>query len=450
MNSTVIKHVSECFIKPKHSVDLSSSPYYLTPWDLSTLSLHYIQKGLLFTKRSHTDHQNYSIDKFIERLKESLSITLVHFYPLAGQLSTQTDETQHECLVFVDCNKGPGARFIHASLALTVSDIVSPSYVPQVVHSFFDHDRAVNCDGLVRPLLSVQVTELLDGVFIGCSINHAVVDGTSYWQFWNVWSEIHKPNRNQLLSVELPTEKRWFPDGQQRVILLPFTHPDEFISRYEAPPLRERFFHFSSQAIASLKSKANSDSKTGKISSFQALTAFVWKSIVRATNRPKNELTNCRLAVNDRPRLHPPLSPSYFGNSVNVLSTSTTVGELLNNDIGWTASLLHELVANYGCKNVLDGLNKWLHSPVFYTLDMLDGYGITMSSSPRFDMYGNEFGLGKAVAVRSGYANKFDGLVTAYPGREGGGSVELEICLPPDSMTALELDEEFMAATTSH
>ncbi|KAK9698956.1 hypothetical protein RND81_08G143400 [Saponaria officinalis] len=450
MNSTAIKHISECFIKPKYSVDESNCLYYLTPWDLSMLSFHYIQKGLLFAKLSPTIDRDYSIDNLIDRLKESLSITLVHFYPLAGQLSIQTDENRHECLVFVDCNKGPGARFIQASLDLTISNVVSPSYVPQVVHSLFDHDRAVNCDGHVRPLISVQVTELLDGVFIGCSVNHAVVDGTSYWHFWNVWSSIHTANGDHLSSLGLPTEKRWFPDGQDPIIRLPYMHPDEFILRYEAPPLKERFFHFSSQSIAILKSRANSDSKTDKISSFQALTAFVWKSIVRACHRPNNELTNCRLAVSNRPRLDPPLPLNYFGNSVNVLSTSTTVDELLNHDLGWTASLLHELVANYSSEIVRDELDRWLHSPVFYTLDMLDGYGITMASSPRFDMYGNEFGLGKAVAVRSGYANKFDGAVTAYPGREGGGSVELEICLPPDSMSALEPDEEFMAVTASH
>lgn len=65
-------------------------------------------------------------------------------------------------------------------LDMAISDIISPTDVPLVVQSFFDHDRAVNHDGHERPLLSIQVTELVDGVFIGCSMNHAIVDGTSY------------------------------------------------------------------------------------------------------------------------------------------------------------------------------------------------------------------------------------------------------------------------------
>ena len=61
-------------------------------------------------------------------------------------------------------------------------------------------------------------------------------------------------------------------------------------------------------------------------------------------------------------------------------------------------------------------------------------------------MYGNEFGMGKGVAVRSGYANKFDGKVKSYSGHKGGGSIDLELCLSPDTMSALESDEEFMSA----
>nr|KYP72357.1 putative acetyltransferase At3g50280 family [Cajanus cajan] len=75
-------------------------------------------------------------------------------------------------------------------------------------------------------------------------------------------------------------------------------------------------------------------------------------------------------------------------------------------------------------------------------------YCVLISSSPRFNMYGNEFGMGKALAVRSGYANKFDGKVTSYPGREGGGSIDLEVCLLPHTMSELESDMEFMNAVS--
>ncbi|KNA06369.1 hypothetical protein SOVF_181650, partial [Spinacia oleracea] len=57
--------------------------------------------------------------------------------------------------------------------------------------SFFDlGEKTVNYDGHTRPLLSIQVTELLDGVFIGFTMNHSIADGISLWHFISTLSEI--------------------------------------------------------------------------------------------------------------------------------------------------------------------------------------------------------------------------------------------------------------------
>ncbi|GFS46615.1 HXXXD-type acyl-transferase family protein [Actinidia rufa] len=69
-----------------------------------------------------------------------------------------------------------------------------------------------------------------------------------------------------------------------------------------------------------------------------------------------------------------------------------------------------------------------------------------MGSSPRLDVFGNEFGMGRAVAARSGYEHKFDGKVTLYPGDEGRGSMDLEICLSERLIKGLESDKEFLDA----
>ncbi|KAL9231183.1 hypothetical protein vseg_006440 [Gypsophila vaccaria] len=443
-----VNHVSECYIKPRYEVEEAKKPFYLTPMDLPMLSYQYIQKGLLYNKPSLINDEKFSIHRFLESLKHSLSLALVHFYPLAGQFVTDVDEERHESLVYVDCNKGRGVRFIHATLDMTVSDILSPTDVPEVVQSFFDHDRAVNHDGHTRPLLSVQITELTDGVFIGCSANHVLVDGTSYWHFWNVWSEIHKANGEALSVLRLPVHDRWFPEGLGPVITLPFTHPDEFIARFEAPEYRERIFHFTAESIERLKSQANTEASTDKISSFQALSALCWRSIARANRLSRDQKTACMLAVNNRHRLNPTLAREYFGSCVTAMKTSTSVAELHEHSLGWVALLLHQLVTNHGHKAVNEQINVWLATRYVYQARMFEPSSVLMGSSPRFNMYGNEFGLGKPVAVRSGYANKIAGKVTLYPGVEGGGSMDLEIYLAPDSMSALESDDEFMNAVT--
>ncbi|KAK1554020.1 hypothetical protein Q3G72_006701 [Acer saccharum] len=84
-------------------------PIYLTPWDLALLSVHYIQKGLLYTKPAVDDQEEF-INTLLDRLKQSLSLTLVHFYPLAGRFKTVKSEDTKSCLVFVDLNDSPGAN----------------------------------------------------------------------------------------------------------------------------------------------------------------------------------------------------------------------------------------------------------------------------------------------------------------------------------------------------
>ena len=231
MATPTIQHISECFIKPEYAPEESKQPFYLAPWDLATLSTNYIQKGLLFAKPPQAKEDANDFTKtLLERLKYTLSLALVHFYPLAGRLKTVKTENQTSSLIHVDCNDSPGAKFIYATLDMTISDILSPSDVPLIVKSFCDLNRAVNHDGHTMSLLSIKVTELVDGVFMGCSMNHCLGDGTSYWNFLNVWSEIFRAQGNSISIPNPPILKRWFPEGHGPIVSLPYTHPDEFIS----------------------------------------------------------------------------------------------------------------------------------------------------------------------------------------------------------------------------
>lgn len=444
MNFPGVDYISECFIKPKNAPEEAKQPVYLSPWDLAMVCVQYIQKGLLFAKPPTFDGENQMKD-LLEKLKDSLSLTLDHFYPLAGRLATLKQENPPIYSIYIDCANSPGARFIHASLNSTMDDILSPIDVPEIVQSFFDHDRAINHDGHTRSLLTIQVTELIDGIFIGCSINHMVVDGTSFWHFFNTWSEIFNTKGQTIAISRPPIHKHWFPEGHGPILSLPYTHLDQLITRYEAPRLRERVFHFSADSLRKLKAKANAESNTTKISSLQALSAHVWRCITRTRNFPPDQKTSCRMAINNRARLNPPVPGEYVGNCIQTVRAIVTADELLERGLGWSAWLLHQAVSNHTDEAVREWVESWLQSRFIYQIaQFFDPCSVVMGGSPRFDMYGNEFGLGKAVAIRSGYAHKFDGKVSLYQGNEGGGSMDLEICLPPQSMSLLESDMEFM------
>jgi len=86
----------------------------------------------------------------------------------------------------------------------------------------------------------------------------------------------------------------------------------------------------------------------------------------------------------------------------------------------------------------------WLRMPRLIGVDGLTGGNwLSTSSSPRFDVYGNDFGWGKPVAVRSGGSNKYNGKLTVFAGAEEG-SIDVEVCLSYEVLEALGNDAEFM------
>ncbi|KAF8402695.1 hypothetical protein HHK36_010783 [Tetracentron sinense] len=489
-SSSSLTLISKCTVFPERKSTLGNLK--LSVSDLPMLSCNYIQKGVLFTRPP------LPIDALLSLLKRGLSQTLTYFPALAGRLITDSSG-----YVYITCND-TGIDFIHANAAqLSIHDVLTPIKVPDSVKEFFAFDGAVSYDGHFKPILAVQVTELTDGVFIGCTVNHSVTDGTSFWNFFNTFAEVCRgakkisrpPSflRNSVLDSQAVLR---FPNGAPKV-----TFSGE-------APVRERIFHFSRESILKLKSKANTTlrrridngfpdevellgklsndpwkvsdeenqmpngkitavqenwmrssvskprctetetpDETVEISSFQSLCAQLWRSVTRARKLTPSKTTTFRMAVNCRHRLEPRLDPYYFGNAIQSIPTVALVGEILSLDLHWCAELLHRNVVSHDNATVRLGVEDWEKKPRCFPLGNFDGAMITMGSSPRFPMYDNDFGWGRPLAVRSGRGNKFDGKISAFPGREGGGSVDLEVCLAPDTMARLETDAEFMQST---
>ncbi|GLT37580.1 hypothetical protein SLA2020_118890 [Shorea laevis] len=464
-SSSSVTLVSKSIIKPDQSSTIPKLK--LSVSDLPMLSCHYIQKGVLLT------YPPYSFHDLIVFLKQSLSATLSHFPPLAGRLNTDPDGHVH-----ILCNDA-GIDFLQVkALHLSINDIVSPQDVPDCFKEFFTLDRTLSYSGHSKPLAAVQVTELNDGVFIGCTVNHAVTDGTSFWHFFNTFAEICKGVQKISKSPDFCRNTVF---NSNAVLRFPPGGPKVTFASDE--PLRERIFHFSRESILKLKYKANcgglmgkqsnsevlgklsndgwktlggeanglsngkiknDTNRTAEISSFQSLCAQLWRSVTRARKLDASKTTTFRMAVNCRPRLEPRLDAFYFGNAIQSIPTVAAAGELLSTDLSWGADLLHKNVIAHGDATVRKGIADWERDPRLFPLGNFDGASITMGSSPRFPMYDNDFGWGRPLAIRSGRANKFDGKISAFPGREGNGSVDLEVVLAPATMTGLANDAEFM------
>ncbi|KAK8508370.1 hypothetical protein V6N13_055823 [Hibiscus sabdariffa] len=435
--------------------------------DLPMLSCHYIQKGCLFTRPS------IPVNSLVSLLKQSLSKTLSFFPPLAGRL--HTDEKGY---IYIACNDA-GVEFHHAQCGSRfIRDVIGPVHVPELVKEFFTFDKMVSYQGHYRPIMAVQFTELADGVFIGCSVNHAVIDGTSFWNFFNTFAEIcRKFSTGNNETIEKISRRPDF--SRESVLISPaiLKVPDggPKITFNENEPLRERIFSFSREAILELKAKVNNSnvngdfnaveilgkqsndkyytemapvSKTAEISSFQSLSALLWRAVTRARKLPASKTATFRMAVNCRHRLNPKMDPLYFGNAIQSIPTYASAGDITSRSTRWCAEQLNESVKAHDDGTVRRFVRSWEKDPRCFPLGNFDGASMTMGSSPRFPMYDNDFGWGRPLAVRSGGANKFDGKISAFPGREGNGSVDLEVVLAPETMAGIESDREFMQYVT--
>ncbi|RAL41671.1 hypothetical protein DM860_008853 [Cuscuta australis] len=392
----------------------------LTPWDLQFLHIGPIQKGLLFRIPSS------AAPGFIPHLKTSLSSALAFYPPLAGRFAALPNPVDGTTSLFVDCNNA-GVEFVEAKAAgVTVAAVLDPSNnnVPGIVRSFFTLNGIRNVHGISKPLMGVQVTELHDGYFIGCTLNHTLADGTSFWNFFRSWSELSRGLPH--LSTP-PVLDRWFPDNFPRPVPLP--GEISFLGNLPPSLLPERVFHLSKESIAKLKEKANSEMgmPQNSISSLQAYTAHVWRSLTRARRLDLDEDVRVIMGVGTRARV--PLPEGYWGNGAYMVKVTAKAGEVLNRGLGWTAWQLKEAVAKQSSEEVERHYRNWVRSSdLFGEGELLSANALVMSSSPRFDVYGTDFGWGKPVAVRSGAANKPDGKVTLYGGEEQG-SVDIEMCI---------------------
>ncbi|KAF9621164.1 hypothetical protein IFM89_016658 [Coptis chinensis] len=431
---TQVRFISTSSIRPATHTE-SNQRLDLTPWELSHLALNTIQKGLLFHKPKD--------DTWITQLKTSLSCTLDHFFPLAGRLATETHD-DNTISVFILCNNA-GAEFVHATLDLTLADILAPLYVPHIVDDFFRLNDTVNFDGESRPLLSVQVTELTDGIFVGCTMNHSVVDGSSFWHFLNSWSEISRNTSAHQISRR-PNFNRCFHNLPIRI---PVPRSEKLTrSRSHIPQYEQQVFHFSPQNIAKLKAKANLDiinNNNIMISSLQAVLAHVWRAVTRARKVDSDVEVIYIVVTGNRARLNPPLHEDYIGCATGSGLASAKATELVNQGLGFGAELLNQVVNLYNDAMIRDTWDNWVKEPKFLYLDNLltDKPLLFTGSSPRFNIYGNDFGWGCPIGVRSGCGNKCDGKMTVFPGAVKG-SMEIEVCLYLKTLKALGEDSEFM------
>ncbi|CAM8966582.1 unnamed protein product [Rhodiola kirilowii] len=324
-----------------------------------------------------------------------------------------------------------------------MADVLLPVYDFELMNLLRAGKLETGCGA--KRFLAVQATELANGgFFLSCSMSHAFGDGSSFWHFFNSWSEIchgcDSPKNLPLLECCYPGQAEiWIPN--QLIAHQPSTEND----RLSQSAFKEKIFVFPKEKIALLKPKAIEQTGNQKISSLQAMLAFVWKLTSRYRQIQDEEIVILYMPTDVRTRAGPPLTKYYLGNAIQTAETTMKGKDLRGDDaFGRAASKMHDLVASQSKTTVKNFLTSYIEKPfVFGKSNGGNTKVVTIVNSPRFEVYGNDFGWGRPVAIRRCLENEMEGMIQLFEGPENG-SVHMELCLLPETLELLENDSDFL------
>ncbi|KAJ8772421.1 hypothetical protein K2173_027598 [Erythroxylum novogranatense] len=277
----------------------------------------------------------------VDVIKNALSKVLVHYYPLAGRLTIST-----EGKLIVDCT-GEGAVFVEAEADCTIEQLgdltkPDPATLGKLV---YDIPGAQNI--LQIPPLVAQVTKFKFGGFVlGLCMNHCMFDGIGAMEFVNSWGETARGlpltvppflERN-LLKVRNPP-KIEFPHHE-------FAEIEDIskTSKLYEEEMQYRAFCFDPEKLEKLKRKAIEDGVLTKCTTFEALSAFVWRARCQALRMVPDQQTKLLFAVDGRAKFVPPLPEGYCGNGIVLANAVCKAGEILENSLSFAVGLVHDAV----------------------------------------------------------------------------------------------------------
>ncbi|XP_022734469.1 BAHD acyltransferase DCR-like [Durio zibethinus] len=428
-----VKITSKSHVKP--SKIIGRKECQLVTFDLPYLAFYYNQK-LLFYKAGEFEEK-------VEKLKDGLRVVLEEFYQLGGKLGK--DE---EGVFRVDYDDDMDGVEVLEAIAEGISvDELAADEGTSSLKDLIPYNGVLNLEGLHRPLLSVQLTKLKDGLAMGCAFNHAILDGTSTWHFLSSWAQICSGSN----SISVPPFLERTKARNTRVKLDLSLPPNPVASSNgdakQGPQLKEKLFRFSASAIDKIKSKVNSNPPSDcskPFSTFQSLAVHIWQHVSQARKLKPEDYTVFTVFADCRKRVDPPMPDSYFGNLIQAIFTVTAAGFLLANPPGFGASVIQKAIESHNAMAIDERNKEWEAAPKIFQFKDAGVNCVAVGSSPRFKVYDVDFGWGKPEGVRSGSNNRFDGMVYLYQGKSGGRSIDVEITLEAEALEKLEKDNEFL------
>ncbi|XP_047160369.1 phenolic glucoside malonyltransferase 1-like [Vigna umbellata] len=434
MASHNLKIHEQCTVAPP-SAPQTSLP--LVFFDLFWLRFHPIER--IFFYSLPVTHSNPSIffAQVVPKLKTSLSHTLQHFSPLAGNVlwpngssNPVVQYTPGDAVSVVLAESE--ADFDHA-LDNAPKDASESRFLVPHLESSDSH----------ASVMALQITLFPNrGFAIGITTHHAVLDGKSSTIFIKAWASLCKTNDdysesspslapelepffdrtviktpselgfNASLDIaELATKNIPGENSDSRCLkLLPFPPrlEDEVRGTFvltgaDLGRLKNRVLS-KWDSVDTVEAESNSNSticsKQTKVSTFVLTCAYAFVCIAKAWNgveKDKNKFA-CGFIVDCRARLEPPIPENYFGNCV--------WGKMV---VDKPSAFIEKEGFVIIAKSIHSKIKEILDKGVFHEADLVASryaamaeQGVQMlgtAGSNRFGVYENDFGWGKPSKV---------------------------------------------------
>ncbi|KAI3923388.1 hypothetical protein MKW98_026981 [Papaver atlanticum] len=315
--------------EPEFIVPAKPIPYevkYLSDIDDREGLRFHVPKILFYRKKDFCMGSTHKADDIVGVTKKALADALVFYYPFAGRLREVPGGK-----LLVECT-AQGVLFIEAdadvSLEQLGGDFLKPPFpcLEQLLYTPSNSEDILSC-----PLLFVQVTRLMCGGFIfGLRYNHTICDGQGIHQFVKALAEIA---RGKVSPSILPVWERHLLNARDPPQVT-FAHRE-----YDPPSNRN-------EKLPSLDDLNNVSSITPHLqacTTFELLTAWLWRSRTIAVGYDPNEEVRVVISVSTRGKFHSPLPTGFYGNTVAYPAAVSTTEKLIQNHLSFALELVMQV-----------------------------------------------------------------------------------------------------------
>ncbi|XP_044468951.1 phenolic glucoside malonyltransferase 1-like [Mangifera indica] len=400
-----------------------------------------------------TDLTPHFFNSFIlPDLKHSLSLALLQYLPLAGNLIWPPDAPKP----FIYYSPDDG---VSVTVAESTADFNSLSdngiheaaelhpLIPQLVTS---DDKAA--------MIAIQITFFPNqGFCIGITTHHAILDGRSSTMFIKSWAYLCKqlgeaPEEEPSLLPELipsfgrsvirdPTGidmeyvNNWVAYTNTRSLkLLPNIVPNTDWVRATFELTRDDIQKIRNQVLLIFNKEREEKQEQFHLSTFVLTLAYAFVCLVKARREDDDREILYGFTADYRTRLDPPVPLNYVGNCVMPHYFYATARDFTNeNGVAFAAEKLSDVIKALE-RGELEGRKDTLSRLMPFLKALSEGVqGLSVAGSTQFDVYGSDFRWGRPRKVEIVSIDRSGALALAKS-RDKTGVVEIGLALKKQEM----------------